>query len=247
MDVVVSSAVAVILSYLIGSIPSAYLVGRIAKGVDIRKIGSGNMGAMNVFYTVGFWPGLAVGIADVGKGALAVYLGTLLLQLSNAQPLPVTIVQLVCGLSAMAGHSYPVYFKFKRGGRGVATASGILAFLIPMGLPCFLVLFLLLLAITRYPTLCYAVAFVAFPVIAWVQWATPIDTWLLTSLPGLAWMQSRAVSPVQHILFIIYSFVVILIPVIFYIPRIKEILSKAGGVRKAALRRDLKKDRPAGY
>ena len=247
MDVVVGSVVGAILSYLIGSIPSAYIVGRIAKGVDIRKIGSGNMGAMNVFYTVGFWPGLIVGIADVGKGALAVYLGTLLLQLSNAQPLFITIIQLACGLCAMAGHSYPVYFKFKRGGRGAATAGGVVAFLIPMGISFFIVLFLLLLAITRYPTLCYSVAFFVFPVIAWVQWATPIDTWLSMYLPGLVWLQSRAVSPAQHILFIIYPLVVILIPVIFYIPRIKEILSKTGSVRRAAFRRDLKKDRPAGY
>jgi len=247
MDVAISSVIGAILSYLIGSIPSAYIAGRTAKGVDIRKIGTGNVGAMNVFYTVGFWPGLAVGIADAGKGALAVYLGTLLLQLLNAQPLTITIIQLVCGLCAIAGHNYPVYFKFKRGGRGVATASGILAFLIPMGIPFFIVLFLLLLAITRYPTLCYAAAFFTFPVTAWVQWATPIDIWLLTSLPGLVWLQSRAVSPVQHILFIIYPFLLILIPVIFYIPRIKEILSKAGGFRRAAFRRDLKKDRPAGY
>jgi len=247
MDIVISSVVGAILCYLIGSIPSAYIAGRLAKGVDIRKTGTGNMGAMNVFYTVGFWPGLAVGIADVGKGALAVYLGTLLLQLFNAQPLTLTIIQMAWGLCAIAGHNYPVYFKFKKGGRGVATASGILAFLIPMAIPFFLVLFLLLLAITRYPTLCYAVAFLAFPAIAWAQWATPVDTWLLTSLPGLAWMQSRAVVPVQHILFIIYPFVLILIPVLFYIPRIKEILSKDGGFRKAAFRRDLKKDRPAGY
>ncbi len=247
MDVVISSVVGAILSYLIGSIPSAYIVSRMAKGVDIRKIGTGNMGAMNVIYKIGFWPGLAVGIADAGKGALAVYLVTLLLQMVNAQPLAITIIQLVCGLCAMAGHNYPAYFKFKRGGRGVATASGILAFLIPMGIPFFIVLFLLLLAITRYPTLCYAVAFFAFPVTAWAQWATPIDIWILTSLPGLVWLQSRAVSPAQHILFIIYPLVVILIPVIFYIPRIKEILSKAGGVRKAGFRRDLKKDRPAGY
>ncbi|MCX6004570.1 MAG: glycerol-3-phosphate acyltransferase [Chloroflexi bacterium] len=65
MDVVVSSVVGAILSYLIGSIPSAYIVGRMAKGVDIRKIGTGNMGAMNVFYKVGFWPGLVVGIAEL--------------------------------------------------------------------------------------------------------------------------------------------------------------------------------------
>jgi acyl phosphate:glycerol-3-phosphate acyltransferase len=116
-----------------------------------------------------------------------------------------------------------------------------------MGIPFFIVVFLLLLAITRYPTLCYSVAFLVFPVIAWVQWATPIDAWLSTSLPAFVWLQSRAVSPAQHILFIIYPVVLILIPVIFYIPRIKEILAKAGSVRKAALRSDLKKDRPAGY
>jgi acyl phosphate:glycerol-3-phosphate acyltransferase len=247
MDVVVSAVVAMILSYLIGSTPAAYIAGRVFKHIDIRKTGSGNAGAMNVFYAVGFWPGVLVGITDVGKGALAVYLATLLLQLSNAQPLFVTIIQLACGLCAMAGHSYPVYFKFKRGGRGAATAGGVAAFLIPMGMPSFIIVFFLLLAITRYPTLCYAVAFLTFPATAWVQWATPIDVWLITSQPGLGWLQSRAVIPAQHILLIVYSFVLILLPVLFYIPRIKEILSKAGGFRKAALRSDLKKDRPAGY
>lgn len=247
MNVVVILIAALIISYLVGSIPSAYIAGRVARGVDIRKIGSGNMGAMNVFYTVGFWPGLAVSVADIGKGALAVYLGTLLLQSTGIEPLFMTIAQMVCGLSAMAGHSYPVFLKFQRGGRGAATAGGAVAFLVPMGIPFFIVVFLLLLAITRYPTLCYAVAFLSFPAAAWAQWATPIDAWVSASLPGLAWLQSRAVIPAQHILLIIYSLLLIILPVLFYIPRIKQILSKAGNFRKAALRNDLTKDRPAGY
>ncbi len=244
MDIWLSTVVALVLSYLLGSIPSAYIVARIVKGVDIRSVGTGNMGAMNVFYKVGFWPGLIVGITDAGKGALAVYLGTVLIQMSDAVPLLVTVIQLACGLSAIAGHNYPVFLKFKRGGRGGATGVGILLFLIPLGIPFYIVLFLLLLAITRYPTLSYAAAFIAFPLTAWAQWVTPVDAWVRTALPGLAWLQSRAVSPAQHLLLIIYPIVVIMIPVLVYIPRIKEILSKAGGsFWRAALRRDIK-DRP---
>ncbi len=68
------SIAAVILSYLLGSIPSAYLAGRMSKKIDIREVGSKNMGAMNVFYSIGIWAGLAVLTVDIGKGTLAVFL-----------------------------------------------------------------------------------------------------------------------------------------------------------------------------
>jgi glycerol-3-phosphate acyltransferase PlsY len=247
MAVVLYSIAAIFVSYILGSLPTAYIVGRVAGGVDIRTVGSGNMGAMNVFYKIGFWPGLIVGITDAGKGALAVYLSTLLLHFTDAPPLPITVMQMVCGLSAIAGHNYPVFLKFKRGGRGAATACGIVCFLIPLAMPIYLVLFLLLLAITRYPTLSFAAAFLAFPATAWAQWGTPIDEWIRATLPALFWMQSRAVEPAQHILLIIYPVVVIVIPVLAYIPRIKEIKAKAGGnFKKAAFRQDLK-NKPSGY
>lgn len=244
MNIYVAIAVAAIVSYLLGSIPSAYIVGRVFKGIDIRKTGSGNMGAMNAIYTVGLLPGLIVGICDVGKGALAVYLGTLLCQLSNPPALALMIVQLVCGLLAIAGHNYPVFLGFHRGGRGGATAIGVLFYMIPMGIPFFILLLLILLAITRYLTISYAVAFLAFPAVIWIQWATPIDAWLQTTLPALAWMRSRAADPAQYTMLIVYSIILILIPVLMYIPRIKEIMSKSGGsFRKAAFHSSVK-ERP---
>lgn len=241
MNIFVSSILSILISYLIGSIPSAYIVGRLAKGIDIRKTGTGNMGAMNVFYKVGFWPGLLVGIMDAGKGALAVYVGGVLCQLSNMQPLLLIIVQLICGLAAIMGHNYPAFLKFQRGGRGGATAVGILFFLIPLGIPFYIIFFLLLLAITRFPTISYALAFLVFPAAAWVQSATPVDSWIQVSLPAFTWMQSRANDYTQHILLIIYPVLIMLIPVMMYIPRIKEILSKASGnFKRAAFRRNLK-------
>ena len=240
MNIWLGSVIAVILSYLAGSIPTAYIVSRLATGTDIRKVGSGNMGAMNVFYKVGFWAGLTVGIVDAGKGSLAVYFGTLFAHLANAGPLPTTILQMVCGLGAIAGHNFPAYLGFKRGGKGGACAVGIVFFLVPLGIPAYILLFLILLAITRYGTISYAASFIAFPLTAWAEWSTPVDEWLRTTLPALAWMQSGAVVPAQHILLIIYPILVILIPLLAYIPRIKEIMGKAGSFKKAAFRRSLK-------
>lgn len=241
MNIFASSILSILISYLIGSTPSAYIVGRLVKGIDIRKTGTGNMGAMNVFYKVGFWPGLLVGIMDAGKGALAVYVGGLLCQLSNMQPLSLIIMQLICGLAAILGHNYPAFLKFQRGGRGGATVVGILFFLIPLGIPFYILFFLLVLAITRFPTISYVGAFLVFPAIAWVQWATPVDSWIQVSLPAFTWMQSRASDSAQHIILIIYPVLIMLIPVLTYIPRMKEILSKAGGnFKKAAFHSNIK-------
>ena len=74
INIILAFVVSIVISYLIGSIPTAYLVGRGFKGVDIRQIGSHNMGAMNTFYTIGFWPGMLVLASDVGKGMIALLL-----------------------------------------------------------------------------------------------------------------------------------------------------------------------------
>jgi len=244
MNIYLTACVAVIVSYLLGSIPSAYIIGRAFKGIDIRKTGSGNMGAMNAIYAVGLLPGLLVGVSDVGKGALAVYLGTLLCQLSNPSALALMVVQLICGLVAIAGHNYPIFLGFRRGGRGGATAIGVLFYMIPMGIFFFILLLLVVLAITRYLTISYAIAFLAFPIVVWMQWVTSVDVWLQTMLPALAWTHSRASDSAQYIMLIVYSVVLMLIPVLLYIPRIKEILSKSGGSFKAAAIHRSVKDRP---
>ncbi len=112
-----TDAAFVIGAYLVGAIPSAYLVGRYSKGIDIREFGSGNVGASNVMAHIGKWTGLFQGLFDFAvKGALPVALAGLL-DRSLA-------VQAATGLAAIAGHNWSPYLRFT-GGRGVATAIGV--------------------------------------------------------------------------------------------------------------------------
>jgi len=154
-------AVAIICAYLIGSFPSAYIVGRFRKGVDIRDVGSRNMGAMNVFYQVGFWTGMLALALDIGKGVAAVALARWL-----GVPM---IVELLAGATAVLGHGFPVFLKF-HGGRGGATCIGILIFLMPWGIPVYLAIFGLGLLFLHYPTLSYSIALLCFPFVAWLKY-----------------------------------------------------------------------------
>jgi acyl phosphate:glycerol-3-phosphate acyltransferase len=131
---------AVALAYLLGSIPFAWLVSR-RHGVDIRTVGSGNPGASNVLRSVGVAAGMAVLILDVAKGTLAVLI---------AQWMGVGLAMLVAAaVAAIVGHVYPLWFGF-RGGKGVATAAGVFAVLLPVGLIVAVVVFLVTVAITRF-------------------------------------------------------------------------------------------------
>jgi len=124
----------VLFSYLLGSIPSAYIAGRLVKGIDIRKVGDGNVGAANAYREIGSKAGMAVLVADVGKGAIAVSITSIL----ASQP-----VVLLAGLGAVAGHNWPLYIGF-RGGRGESTALGVLSVLLPQPM-------LILLAVSAVP------------------------------------------------------------------------------------------------
>ena len=198
-------AIAIICAYLIGSFPSAYIAGRIRKGIDIRDVGSRNVGAMNVFYKVGFVAGILVLAVDIGKGAAAV-------ALAHWLGVPM-IAELCAGAVAVIGHSFPVFLKF-RGGRGGATCIGILAFLLPWGVPAYIAIFGLVLLLTRYPTLSYSVAFLCFPFIAWLVY----HSWVL----------------------VVFSLGILLLPLIKYIPRIKEMRTTGGSWRHVFLRKSLK-------
>ena len=163
-SLILFTVLAIVFAYLIGSFPSAYVAGRLLKRIDIREVGTRNMGAMNVFYKVGFWPGIAVLAVDIGKGAAAVaivrWLGA-----------PV-IVQLLAGAAVVLGHSFTVFLNF-RGGRGGATCIGVLVFLMPWGIPFYLAVFGIGLLITHHPTLSYSAAFLCFPFIAWLKYQSP--------------------------------------------------------------------------
>jgi len=150
---------AILCAYLLGSIPSAYIVGRLIKKTDIREVGSKNMGAMNTFYSVGFKSGLLVLTLDICKGVFGVLV---------ARWLGVTeLVQFICGAVVMIGHNFPVFLKFK-GGKGGASLIGVLIAFMPWGVPIYLGVFLLLMYLIKFPTLSYGLTFLIFPVIGWL-------------------------------------------------------------------------------
>ena len=154
-----TAAIAIISSYLMGSFPTAYIMGRLRKGIDIREVGSRNMGAANVIYQVGLAEGLLVLVVDVGKGAAAILLARWL-------EVPLTI-QLIAGAAVVAGHIFSVFLKF-RGGKGGAACVGALAVLMPQGIPIFLGIFTIALLISRYPTFSFSVSLLSVPFFAWL-------------------------------------------------------------------------------
>ncbi len=175
-------ALAIIAAYIIGSCPSAYVAGRLLKGIDIRQVGSRNMGAMNVFYTVGFAAGITVLAVDIGKGVAAVALARWL-----GVPLA---AELLAGAAAILGHAFPAFLKF-RGGKGGATLIGVLVFLMPWGIPAYLAIFGLCLWLLRYPTLSYSLAFLCFPFVAWLRyhsWEFIVFSLAMLLLPGIRYI-----------------------------------------------------------
>jgi glycerol-3-phosphate acyltransferase PlsY len=135
-------------SYLLGAVPFGYLVAR-ARGVDILRQGSGNIGATNVGRVLGKRLGLLVFLLDFAKGALPVWLAGLLPQPEELYPhtLPV-----VAGVAAFLGHLFPVYLRF-RGGKGVATGAGVIAVLVPPLTAWVLGAWAVVLLLTRYVSL----------------------------------------------------------------------------------------------
>jgi glycerol-3-phosphate acyltransferase PlsY len=161
--------IAIIVAYLLGSIPSAYLAGRLKKNIDIREVGSRNMGVLNVYYEVGLREAVLVLLADVGKGIGAIVLAR---WLTGAPPF--SLPELLAGLAAVVGHTFPVFLKF-RGGIGGATTVGILLFLMPKAVPFFIPVAVIALIITRNLAFCYGIAFVIFPLVAWLIYhSTPM-------------------------------------------------------------------------
>ena len=145
-------------AYLIGGIPTAYLAGRLIKGADIRELGDRNAGAANVFRNIGRKAGLAVGAVDIAKGAAAVILAKSVLDSVTAE--------MIAGGLVVAGHNWPVHLKF-RGGRGAATAVGVLLATIPMlTLPLGLIS-LVILYFTKKATIPLAFFLILVPFMAW--------------------------------------------------------------------------------
>jgi glycerol-3-phosphate acyltransferase PlsY len=149
---------ALVLGYLLGSIPFAYLIARLVRGVDIRKLGGGNVGAVNTIREIGLLPGLGVFVADIAKGALAVLI---------AQWLGINLYWVfAAGFLAVLGHNWPVWLKF-RGGQGLATTMGVLVVFSPIPFAiCFGVLLLALL-LTSNVRLSAVAGFIFLPPLIW--------------------------------------------------------------------------------
>ncbi|WP_274364494.1 glycerol-3-phosphate 1-O-acyltransferase PlsY [Paenibacillus thermotolerans] len=111
--------IAIVVSYLIGSVSFSFLFGKLGKGIDIRKHGSGNAGATNTLRVLGLGPALTVLALDIAKGVLAVWVGKWL------EPDNLWLA-VAAGLAVIAGHNWPVFFAFK-GGKGIATTIGVVA------------------------------------------------------------------------------------------------------------------------
>ena len=150
--------VAVVLSYLSGSIPFAAIAGRLC-GVDLRKQGSGNLGATNVFRVLGWKIGVLVFLADALKGALPV----LYLPPRIAGPRDPIIWAIACGIAAIVGHVRPLFLKLRRGGKGVATAAGVFFALAPVPMAVTFVLFVAVVFATGYVSLGSMLSAVVLP------------------------------------------------------------------------------------
>jgi len=170
---IVTGFIAIIMGYLLGSIPSAYIATRLAKGKDVRQLGGGNVGGLNVFREVGPWSALAVGIVDIGKGTAAVAIAHWLLAVP---PLFV----LLAGLATVVGHNWMVFLKFS-GGKGMGPTIGALAVVMPLygywqGLLIFFGVILVPLIITRNVALSMGIALLALPFITWFGMHSGIGT-----------------------------------------------------------------------
>ncbi len=176
----VASYIAVIAgAYLLGSIPTGYLVAR-AKGIDIRTVGSGNIGATNVFRILGKPAGIFVLVFDGLKGFTACTWFSDLISNVFSEPLDHGVyLRLVAGLAVVLGHNYTCWLRF-RGGKGIATSAGVLAGVVPLALLIILSIWITLFSLTRYVSVGSVVASFTLP---FATWFTTKD-WTLTVVTG---------------------------------------------------------------
>ncbi len=198
---VITGFIVITIAYLLGSIPWAYIITRLATGQDIRRLGSGNVGANNVYRHVGLKAAIPVAIFDVGKGAAAVAVAHWLLGVPFHEPY---LLVLLAGIAVVAGHTWSVYLKFT-GGNGLSATIGALAIILPWELLIVIALLLVLKVITRNLVLSVNISLLS----------VPISAWFLE----------------KELLYVGFCIVLIIMLVLNFIPQIKADLSKAGSRR----------------
>jgi len=184
-----------VLSYLLGSIPTSIIAGRLVAGIDIREHGSGNAGATNVYRILGAGPAIVVGLIDVAKGAAAVLLVSRI-QINGGVLVSDTLMQIIAGGAAVIGHVWTVFAQF-RGGKGMATAIGALAGIAPAALVTGLVVWIVLLAGVRIMSVASLGAATVLPIAVWIWEGRPdgsLNTelfWFTIGLALLIWFTHR--------------------------------------------------------
>lgn len=154
---------AVILAYLIGSVPTSVWIGRIFYKVDVRTKGSGNAGATNTIRVLGYKAGIPVLIFDVFKGWLAVYIANFFFINTGKFP-DETDLKIILAITAVLGHVFPVYVGFK-GGKGIATLLGVGIALFPLAALFAVIIFTITLIISAYVSLSSIIAAITFPIV----------------------------------------------------------------------------------
>jgi acyl phosphate:glycerol-3-phosphate acyltransferase len=170
-------------SYLLGAVPTSYLAGRLLRGIDLREHGSKNLGATNLYRVLGWRVAVPVGLFDMAKGLVPVLLFAP--RVSQSQTFA-----LVCGLMAVLGHVFSIFVGFK-GGKGVATAAGVMLGLTPAALLIALAVWIAVVALTGYVSLGSIVAAAVFPIL--VRLVDPPEQreilWLdVAAAAGIIWL-----------------------------------------------------------
>ncbi len=180
-------------AYLFGSIPFGFLVAK-AKGIDIRKVGSGNIGATNVFRCVSKPMGILTFLLDLGKGltgcTVIPWLASVVCGVATHSLLFATL----CGVFTVVGHNWTIFLGF-RGGKGIATSAGLLLGLAPFACGCALGAWAIVFLVSRYVSLASVLAAVTLAIIAWPRYLAQEGWWfpvVLTALALVAILRHRA-------------------------------------------------------
>jgi acyl phosphate:glycerol-3-phosphate acyltransferase len=142
-----------VLAYVVGSIPAAYIAGKVTRGIDLRHHGSGNLGATNVYRVLGAKTAIVVLLFDAAKGAMPALWFPRLFGVDRAGPQAVTLWAIAFGIAAIIGHVRPVFLLWKGGGKGVATASGVFGALAPAAIGVTLLVWFSVLVLSGYMSL----------------------------------------------------------------------------------------------
>jgi len=166
----VSYLAAVLGGYLVGSIPTGYWLVRLVRGIDIRRVGSRSIGATNVWRVMGWKVGVPTILADVAKGLVPALVAALLVD---------DVAGVLAGFAAMVGHARPVFLKFERGGKAVATTAGMMVGLAPLVAAGALIVWLVTFLVARYVSVASIAAALSLPVFAFAvaeSWPVRIVT-----------------------------------------------------------------------